>query len=76
MPTNRTDTNVLCPFYRYDSGQKLRITCEGLVERSCLALIYQKKQDYRIQMETFCCGYYDRCEVYQMLMQKYEESEI
>lgn len=66
---------VQCPFYKYDDG-KQRITCEGLVDNSSLALIYQKRRDYETQMSVFCCEHYKRCEVYRMLMEsKYDEEE-
>lgn len=63
---------VQCPFYKYDDG-KQRITCEGLIEDSSLALIYHKKQDYETQINVFCCEHYTRCEVYRLLMEKYKE---
>jgi len=64
---------VQCPFYKYDDG-KQRITCEGLVDASSLALIYQHKSDYETQMNVFCCEHYKKCEIYRMLMDaKYEE---
>lgn len=66
---------VQCPFYKYDDG-KQRITCEGLVDNSSLALIYQKRRDYETQISVFCCEHYKRCEVYRMLMEaKYDEEE-
>lgn len=66
---------VQCPFYKYDDG-KQRITCEGLVDNSSLALIYQKKGDYEAQINVFCCEYYKKCEVYKMLMEsKYDEED-
>ena len=65
--------DVLCPFYKYDDG-KQRITCEGLVDDSSLALIYHQKIDYETQINVFCCENYKHCEVYRMLMEnKYEE---
>jgi hypothetical protein len=64
--------DVQCPFYKHDDGKR-RITCEGLVDRSSLSLTYLSKKDYEIQIETFCCKHFDRCEVYRMLMEKYEE---
>lgn len=65
--------DVKCPFYKYDDG-KMRITCEGLVDRSSLALIYQNKADFEGQIDIFCCEHYMKCEVYRMLMAaKYEE---
>ena len=64
---------VRCPFYRFDDG-KSRITCEGILDGSNLALIYRSRQDFRIQMDVFCCQHYKKCEVYAMLMDKYSES--
>ena len=63
---------VRCPFYKHDDGRR-RITCEGIVEDSSLALIYHKKADYETQIRVFCCEKYEKCEVYQLLMDKYKE---
>ena len=63
---------VRCPFYKYDDGKK-RITCEGLTDDSSLALIYHNKTDYEKQISVFCCRHYSKCELYRMLMEKYEE---
>ena len=64
---------VQCPFYKYDDG-KQRITCEGFVDNSSLALIYHRRIDYETQIDVFCCDHYKNCEVYRMLMAtKYEE---
>lgn len=63
---------VRCPFYKYDDGKK-RITCEGLTDDSSLALIYHNKTDYEKQISIFCCRHYTKCELYRMLMEKYEE---
>lgn len=66
---------VQCPFYKYDDG-KQRITCEGLVDNSSLALIYRNRSDYETQINVFCCEHYKRCEVYRMLMSaKYDEED-
>lgn len=65
---------VKCPFYKYDDG-KQRIICEGIVEDSSLALIYHRKDDYAMQIDTFCCEHYTKCEVYRMLIDKYDEEE-
>lgn len=73
MSTSRMDKRVQCPFYHQDNVIKQRIICEGLIDKSCIALIYQAKQDYKIQLTAFCCKDYVNCEIYQMLMQKYEE---
>ena len=63
---------VQCPFYKYDDG-KQRITCEGLVDNSSLALIYRNRTDYETQINVFCCEHYKKCEVYRILIEKYEE---
>ena len=64
--------DVKCPFYRFDDGKR-RITCEGMIEDSSVALIYRKKSDYLTQIDVFCCEHYKKCEVYRILMEKYEE---
>lgn len=67
--------DVVCPFYKYDDG-KQRITCEGFVDNSSLALIYHRRGDYETQMNVFCCDHYMKCEVYRMLMEtKYDEED-
>jgi len=77
MPVSRTDVRVQCPFYQYDEciprKNIQRIICEGIIEDSTLVVNYKFQQDFRIHLETFCCRYFDRCEVYRMLMEKYEE---
>jgi hypothetical protein len=62
---------VRCPFYKRDDG-KYRIACEGIVENSSIELTYQFEKLYRMQMDTFCCQHYQKCEIYRMLMEKYE----
>ena len=49
---------------------------KGLIEDSCLALVFQRRKDYQIYITTFCCQHYQKCEVYRMLMQKYEEDNV
>lgn len=77
MPTSRTDTRVLCPFYQYDEAlnrqKAYKITCEGIVDGSTLILNYRRKGDFRTQLDVFCCEHFRRCEIYRMLMEKYEE---
>ena len=63
---------VQCPFYKYDDG-KHRITCEGIVDNSTLSLNYNHKKDYKTQITVFCCEHYKNCEVYRLLMEKYQE---
>ena len=65
---------VRCPFYKFDDGKR-RITCEGIIDDSSLALIYHNKRDYGVQMDNYCCKHYIMCEIYRMLMNKYDEEE-
>lgn len=65
-------TDVKCPFYKFDDGRH-RIICEGIVEDSSLALVFRFKNDWETQIDVFCCRDYKKCEVYRMLMEKYEE---
>lgn len=66
--------DVQCPFYKFDDGKR-RITCEGIIEDSSLALIYHNKNDYETQINVFCCEHYRNCEVYRLLMDKYPDEE-
>ena len=66
--------DVQCPFYKFDDGKR-RITCEGIIDDSSLALIYHNKNDYETQITVFCCEHYRKCEVYRLLMEKYPEEE-
>lgn len=63
--------DVKCPFFKYDDGKR-RITCEGLIRESSLALIYLRKSDYEAQIDTFCCERFVHCGIYRLLMEKYE----
>ena len=74
MPSGFKKADVQCPFYKYDDGKR-RITCEGIIDDSSLALIYHNKRDYETQFEVFCCKNYKKCEIYAVLMQKYDEEE-
>lgn len=64
--------DVQCPFYKYDDGTR-RVTCEGIIDNSSLALIFHNKADYEIQMTVFCCEHYKKCEIYMMLIEKWEK---
>lgn len=72
MPSGYKKADVQCPFYKYDDGKR-RITCEGIIADSSLALIYHNKKDYETQITAFCCERYKKCEVYRLLMDKYDE---
>jgi len=62
---------VLCPFYKYDDGKK-SIVCEGIVDNSSIVTAYHAKADYEKHITDFCCGRFDECETFKLLMEKYE----
>ena len=59
--------DVRCPFYRGDDGRQ-RIVCEGIVDGSTFSIHFPRKSDWSIQVDTFCCRHYERCEVFRMIM--------
>jgi hypothetical protein len=64
---------VQCGLYKYDDGYH-RITCDGIIDDSSVALIFHKREDFEKQIEIFCCKHYKNCEIYRMLMEnKYAE---
>lgn len=68
--------NVQCPFFRFDDLKRKRIVCEGIIDKSNLALIYCRRKDYDTQLSVFCCEHFKKCEIYRMLMrEKYDEEE-
>lgn len=63
--------DVRCPFYRCDDGSR-RIACEGFVDDSSITQTYRFKHLFDRQMNVFCCDRFQNCEVYRMLMEKYD----
>ena len=69
-------SNVQCPFFKFDEMRQKRIVCEGFIDESSLALIYCRRKDYETQLNVFCCEHFKKCEVYRMLMEsKYDEED-
>lgn len=63
---------VRCPFFRSDDGGR-HITCEGPTEESSLTLNFPRKAEFETQITVFCCDHYQNCEIYRMLMDKYQD---
>lgn len=67
--------DVQCPFFMGTedvfSGKKL--FCESPVPESNLTLYFRKKQEYQKQLQIFCCEHYKKCEIYRMVMTRYED---
>ena len=74
--TYKAQADAQCPFYKSNDDQKKSILCEGLVDRSSIALFYHLKKDYTNQLFIFCCEHYKKCEIYRTLMEaKYDEED-
>lgn len=72
MATSWRSADVVCPFYLEDQG--LKITCEGFTDGSTISQQFRKRDDYKRQMDLFCCGRCEYCELYRMLAaEKYGE---
>lgn len=66
---------IQCPFFcgREDSHAGKKLFCESPVPGSSLTLFFQRKEDYRKQVQIFCCEHYQKCEIYRMVMAGYED---
>ena len=70
--TTCSQVYVKCPFYCGDDGKKC-LTCEGMVDDSYISWKFKNRENFRQQMDIFCCDCYKNCEIYRMLMEsKYE----
>lgn len=58
-----------CPFYVEHDGdpRKRRIRCESPVPGSTMVLRFDTCRDYNTQMDVFCCGCWEKCEVSRMV---------
>lgn len=65
--------HVQCPFYQYDDAIKKRIVCEGIMDDCNISLTFKEKKDHTIQLESFCCARYEKCELYGLIAKKYED---
>ena len=65
------DATAKCPFYK--SSDARRISCEGVTFGSVLIHSFSSRAKRNMQKYTFCDDKYSYCEVYRMLMEKYED---
>ena len=72
MSTSWNAWYTKCPFFKTDDGRSM-ITCEGVGNSCNLSLRYMDKHDYELQLEVFCKNHFQNCEVYRMILEKYEE---
>ena len=67
------DVNAICPFFL--SGDKQRITCEGLIDRSRCINRFDYSKDREQYRSKYCDKHYEQCRIYRALNQKYEEEQ-
>ncbi len=72
MPTSWNSWYVKCPFFKTDDGRSV-IVCEGICDGCNVKLAFDRKKDFEIHVETFCKNYFERCEIHNVVMKKYED---
>ena len=61
-------SDIRCPFYRHDSARYKTITCEGVFDRSRVEHSFRRARDRELQLEIYCAGCYQRCEIYRAVI--------
>ena len=74
LATKWPDFYAECPFYRTVEGKN--IICQGVTQASSLVWKFRRREDFEIQINTFCSDHYRNCEVYRMLYKISEEGEL
>ena len=71
MATSWKGLLAQCPFFRGTDGKKT-ITCQGVDGYSLLTWRFRGTGHCEIQFRVFCCGKYENCELFRMLMEAEE----
>lgn len=71
MATCWRDNYAVCHFFLRSNSNT--ITCCGVIDGTRLSWSFPDRKDKDRQMDVFCCGKYQNCEVYRMLKDVYEE---
>lgn len=68
--------SIVCPFYRYHDTKRRCIGCEGYTDACSIGTHFNSLEAYARQLEVYCSGRYDYCELYRMIYTaKYAEEE-
>lgn len=73
MPRTYNEAYVKCPFFI--SCGYTSITCEGITSECKLKLLFDEAEKRDKQRKIFCDDHYMNCEIYQVLVKKYEDEE-
>lgn len=57
---------IKCPFFRRHSTREIR--CEGVMDRTSFALLFERPRDKEFYQRTYCEGRCECCEHYRLLM--------
>lgn len=71
MPRIYDDILVRCPFFLHNG--KRNVVCEGITDDSTLSLRFATEESRNEQKRIYCDKDYKRCEIYRMLLEKYDE---
>lgn len=63
---------AVCPFYKKEDSQT--IFCDGVLENSSVHLAFGYHADCKAHKETKCRRDYNKCPVYKMLEEMYDDS--
>ena len=60
-----------CPFFLF-SGRK-SVGCEGITDDCFIRMVFKSEDKKKEHQKIFCEERYKNCEIYRMLMEKYED---
>ncbi len=65
MSSGKSDCR--CPFFRSKGG--VSVCCEGFTDGCTVSVRFTRKKKLEQHWECFCCGRFNYCEVYRMVME-------
>ena len=71
MASTYKDVEVKCPFYKEQTART--ISCEGITDDSIIKQYFSFPRSKELHVNVFCERKFENCEIYRMLVKKYEE---
>lgn len=65
--------DIICPFFRCHSEREIR--CEGVMDGTSTAIVFRRPKKKAFFKRTYCEGRCKACEIYGMLMEKYNDGD-
>ena len=66
-----SDRDAQCPFFR-DHTRK-SVGCESPFPGAVTRTKWEDEEDKTTQYDAFCCGKYQNCELYRLIMESYDD---